>query len=365
MKALHQIVPSLQPGDAVSQHALEVRRLLREHGLESDIYVDGAHASLRRDVHHYRELRTRGRASEVGLLYQFAIGSPAADFLLDRPERRLVNYHNVTPASFFRPWDHHEAIATLVGRKQLDNLAAGTELAIAVSSFNEQELLEVGYRRTAVVPPLVDLDGFERGVDERALDALMTAKGRGGADWLFVGRRVPHKAQHDVVKAFALYREVYDPAARLHLVGGAGTRSYVAALDRYIADLGLSGVVDVAGSVSPGQLAAHYRAADVFVCLSEHEGFCIPLLEAMHHEVPIVAFAAAAVPETLGDAGVVLRHKDAATVAAAADLVVGDAGLRRRLVSAGARRLHDFDLERTRERFLAALQPVLASAVGS
>ena len=153
---------------------------------------------------------------------------------------------------------------------------------------------------------------------------------------MFVGRVAPNKAQHDVVKAFAWYRRVFDAEASLTLVGGVSAGSYWSALERFVDGLGLSGVVRLAGSVSDVELEGLYRSADVFVCLSEHEGFCVPLLEAMAHGVPVVAFGAAAVPETLGDAG-----------------------LRAGLVGAGRRRLEHFSLARTRRTLLDALQPIL------
>jgi glycosyltransferase involved in cell wall biosynthesis len=180
-----------------------------------------------------------------------------------------------------------------------------------------------------------------------------------GARWLFVGRVAPNKAQHDVVKAFAWYRRVFDAGASLTLVGGVSAGSYWSALERFVDGLGLSGVVRLAGSVSDAELEGLYRSADVFVCLSEHEGFCVPLLEAMAHGVPVVAFGAAAVPETLGDAGLVLASKRPGLVAEAVGRVMRDEGLRARLVGAGRRRLEHFSLARTRRTLLDALQPVL------
>jgi L-malate glycosyltransferase len=176
---------------------------------------------------------------------------------------------------------------------------------------------------------------------------------------LFVGRVAPNKAQHDVVKAFAWYRRVFDAEASLTLVGGVSAGSYWSALERFVDGLGLSGVVRLAGSVSDAELEGLYRSADVFVCLSEHEGFCVPLLEAMAHGVPVVAFGAAAVPETLGDAGLVLASKRPGLVAEAVGRVMRDGGLRARLVGAGRRRLEHFSLARTRRTLLDALQPIL------
>jgi glycosyltransferase involved in cell wall biosynthesis len=358
--AVHQFVPTLRPRDAVAAHARHVRRALRDAGLESEIFVERAEGAPAGDVAHFREFR--GGRSGTWLLYQLSTGSPMARFLQARPEPRIVSYHNVTPASFFAVWDPAQEVRLRAGRHEMRQLAAGTALGLAVSGFNRAELDEAGYRRTAVTPVLLDPADLDAGADGRRLDELVAAKAGGGPDLLFVGRLAPNKCQHDLVKALAVYRRLYGVPARLHLVGDAACPPYAAALRSYVADLGLEGAVRFHGSVPPGALAAAYRAADVFVCLSEHEGFCVPLLEAWHHGVPVVAFAAAAVPETVAGAGLLLTAKDPAAVAAAVHRVVADAALRRRLVAAGAERLTDFSLERGRRALLAAVGDAVAAA---
>ncbi len=361
MRAIHQFLPDLSPGDASSNHTLLIQQELRAMGLESEVYSHTTHASLAGRARPYTSYAPAPGGGGERLLYQLAIGSVVADFLLARAEPLLVDYHNLTPGEFFADWAPPVVYGQTWGRQQLAALAPRTELALADSSFNRAELDDAGYRRTEVIPILLDTDAFDRAVDQAALDRLLAAKAGGGADWLFVGRVVPNKAQHDVVKAFAAHRRVFDPSARLHLVGGTSVPAYADALERYVDALGLSHAVELAGSVSSGVLAAQYRAADVFVCLSEHEGFCVPLLEAMHHQVPIVALGAAAVPETLGRAGIVLDGKAPLTVAAAVDRVLGDEQLRRGLVAAGTSRLDDFALDRSRARLRAAIESLDAA----
>ena len=179
---------------------------------------------------------------------------------------------------------------------------------------------------------------------------------------MFVGRMAPNKAQHDVVKAFALYRRVFDSRARLWLVGGSSSDAYVRACRELADRLGVGSAVEFAGSVSQEALTAYYRSADVFVCLSDHEGFCVPLLEAMWHGVPVVAFGSSAVPETLGAGGVCLPEKSASVVASAVWRVVSDPGLRSSLVAAGRRRLGDFELSKTRATFTKAIEQFVEAA---
>jgi glycosyltransferase involved in cell wall biosynthesis len=220
--------------------------------------------------------------------------------------------------------------------------------------------LEVaGYGRTAVLPILFDPEALEAEVDGRRLERLLGDKAGGGSDLLFVGRIAPNKCQHDLIKLLAVYRRLYDPQARLHLVGGSSSHAYWKALEAYIDHLDLGEAVFLHGAVSPGALAAHYRAADAFVCLSEHEGFCVPLLEAWHHHLPVVALAAAAVPETVAGAGVLLPAKEPARVAAAVDRVLSDPDLRGALVAAGTARLADFSLQRTETILLEHIESLM------
>ena len=358
-RTLHQFVPFLNVG-AVATHILEIQRALHERGWRSEVFageVKPPYVGRARPFEEYDALAAPGDL----LLYHLAHGSPMARWLLGRPERLLVDYHNMTPLEFFEGWDGDLVADAAHGRVQLRALAPRTAFALADSAFNEQELREATFRRTAVVPILLDLDRLESEVDEAALARLLAAKEAGGRDWLFVGRVAPNKAQHDVVKAFAAYRRAYDPQARLHLVGGPSPASYFDAVAGLATSLGLGDAVRLTGPVRAGEIAAHYRAADVFVCLSEHEGFCVPLLEAWHHRVPVVALAAAAVPETLGDGGLLLREKPPTLVATAVHRVLADAALRAALVQAGTARLATFSLGRSRARLFEALEEVEAA----
>jgi glycosyltransferase involved in cell wall biosynthesis len=269
------------------------------------------------------------------------------DWLLGCDEPLLVNYHNITPASLFGPWEPHVGVELDAGRRQMKSLAPRTRFAIADSTYNEAELQGWGYGATAVVPILLDTATFERSVDQRTLDRLRHT----GTVWLFVGRIAPNKAQHDLIKAFSVYRQAYDPNARLRLVGGSSSHAYWTALSDYVSALELGPYVDLCGDVPDGVLAAHYRAADVYVSASDHEGFGVPLLEAMHHRLPVIAYGSTAVPETVGSGGLVLADKEPATMAAAVHRVMSDPALRDALVAAGTRRLADFDLAANRKRF--------------
>ena len=354
MTTIHQFIPSFAPRSAVGNHTLQVRNVLRDLGVHSEVFVGEAKREVEGISTPFHDYAGSGDP-RTWLLYQSSTGSPMVDFLLQRPEPKLVDYHNITPAALFAPWEPHVGVELRAGRRQLADLAPVTELGLADSAYNRDELDRLGYRATAVVPILLDLESFGH-APPAAVDRLRASA---GATWLFVGRLSPNKAQHDLMKALAAYRRAYDPGARLRLVGGSSSHAYSTALERFRSELGLEEAVEFVGEVSDSDLAAHYRAADVFVCASDHEGFCVPLLEAMHHRVPIVAYASTAVPETLGEGGLLLDSKAPVTLAAAVQRVLTDAPLREALLAAGTARLAQVHPDVTRRRLTDVLAPLL------
>lgn len=360
MIEIDQFIPSLVARDAQGAHVTHVRRTLQSMGIVSEIYAMAIDPGIGVDAHPYRSFARVPHQPRTWLMYQLSTGSTIVPWLLARPEPKIVNYHNITPGHLLAPWAPAVGLEVAAGRSQMARLAVVTELAIAVSSYNEKELIEAGYRSTTVVPLFTDLGGAERLGHGEAATSGEVRTARGGR-WLFVGRIVPNKCQHDLVAALAVYRRLYDPHADLTLVGKPTLASYDDALRTYTAELGLTSAVHFAGSVSPEILAAHYRAADVVVCLSEHEGFCVPLLEAMLLGIPIVALAAGAIPETLGGSGLVLDDKSPSTVAAAVHRVMSDSLLRDRMVERGRARAAEFSVDRTAER----LKEVIGGLVGA
>ncbi len=357
---IDQVIPSLASRDAIGGHVVQLRDLLRSRGFESDIFYGNATPDRLDWGLPVSRIGDRSSAGRV-LLYQLSIGSGVADIFRQRGERKFVNYHNITPADLLEAWVPAVGEEVRWGRAQLRDLAPVTEFAIADSVYNEKELQVAGYRSTTTVPLLVDLEGFAGTPDPDLAARLAAQKEGGGADLLFVGKVSPHKGQHDLVKALAAYRRLYDPNARLHLVGGAISEEYQTALERFITELDLTDAVEIAGSVTHEELIAYYAGADAFVCLSNHEGFCVPLLESMYHRLPIVAYTNTAVPETVQSAGLVLPNKEPVRVAAAIDRVVTDPALRSVLAQAASERVEAFALPRVRAGFASALEAAFAA----
>jgi glycosyltransferase involved in cell wall biosynthesis len=364
MVAIHQILPVFAPRDGIGNHTAAIRRALHEMGLSSEIFAGEVNPSAGNGARTIREAHpTRLAAAEPTIwMYHASTGSPVAEWWAALPGRRAIDYHNISPSELFGPWEPAVGVELDHGRRQLAELADVTDWALADSSYNEAELKRLGYRWTAVVPILVDTAHLaDETVDMDALRRLQQRKtSLGGAEWLFVSRLLPHKAQHDVIKALACYRAAFDSNARLTLVGAVGSARYEEALLDFVDDLGLGDAVTLTGSITAGELGAYFRVADVYVSASDHEGFAIPLLEAMAHDLPVVAYASSAVPETVGGAGLLVDDKTPTVMATAVHRAVTDADLRTALIAAGRRRLDELGLQPSIERLRRAVARMLA-----
>jgi L-malate glycosyltransferase len=363
LSAIHQFLPVFAAGDAIGSHVLRIQGILREAGYESGIFADDIHPPVRHLARHYREFVPPGDAAPTWLLYHLSTGSPMAAWLGQAPVPVAVDYHNITPARYFERWMPEAAAVARAARSDMRGLATESRFALADSTYNAAELTAEGYRDVSVVPILLDFSEYDGPADPRTLARLERLAEGGGTRWLHVGRFVPNKGQHDLIAAFAAYRRIFDGRARLSLVGDWTLRHYVRDLDRMAVELEIADAVEFRGVLTFPELLAEYRAAGVYVSLSEHEGFCVPVLEAMHFGVPVVALATAAVPETVGDGGMLLDSKDPVMVAAAVHRVLTDTALREQLVAAGRHRVGHFSLENNRRRLLEVMSARLTAPV--
>jgi L-malate glycosyltransferase len=355
---VNQFVHSFVDHDAISSHVRHLRRIISSLGITTDVYA-GEWRGDRSKAKSFRDYEAH--ADDTWNLYHLSTASPIADFLDGRPEHLALNYHNVTPYEFLAPWEPVVAPELEIARKQLSNLASKAEAAIGVSRFNESELISAGYRNTSVAPILFDPGDFENQQDAKVAVELNKAKSTGGIDWLFVGRITPHKCQHQIIQAFAIYKRLYDSKARLHLVGGVSSHLYWTVLKQYAEQLNIKDSVFITKGVSNAALGAYYRNCDVFVCLSEHEGFGVPVLEALWNNMPVVAYNAGAVGEVLGSAGVVMSEKSPALVAAAVHRVASDPVIREQLAQAGQARLEQYSLSHSEQVWREAIEKLVAN----
>jgi L-malate glycosyltransferase len=352
MSGIHHFVPVLHRGDAVGRHTQRLREATRARGVPSEIFVDTVDDDTAAETMPVLSYPETAQPGDV-VVYQFATASAMAPWLAGRSETLVVNYHNVTPPELMAPWDNHLALGQLRAQGDLRLLAPRTSLAVADSRYNEAHLAASGFTTTAVISPSAALQAA--GAATAAAQATVLPR---GARWLAIGRVSPNKGLESTIAALAVARAHGDPGATLLLIGKPATDSYDAALHRYAAELGLAGAVQFAGHAGDATVASAYAGADVLVVTSEHEGFCVPVVEAMAAGLPVVAFDQGAVPEVLGGAGVLVSDKDPYALAAAIAALLRDAPRRNAVVEAGRRRLAALDLDSAADRFVNLLVPL-------
>jgi glycosyltransferase involved in cell wall biosynthesis len=342
-----QVLCAAGPVDAVTNQVFAWRGRFDEWGWEGADYSARVAPGFRTPA--LRDLRELEPVDGEVVLVHYSGYASGLERVLAATRRTLLVSHNVTPPRYFWAIDPVTAAVCELGREQLGRLAAAAGAVAGVSEFNGRELEQLSGRPAAVIPVLFQPGPIPDDLVEP--DRPPTV--------LFVGRRAPHKRQDLVIAAFARYRRS-SPGARLVLVGSPATDEFEAEL-RALADRLAPGRVRFEREISGARLASHYAEADVFLCLSEHEGFCVPLLEALHFGVPVIARDAGAVAEVLGDAGMLLGNGDrTATVAELLRIVVGDGELRAELRERGARRLEHYDAGRTAARLRAAVEELAA-----
>jgi glycosyltransferase involved in cell wall biosynthesis len=341
--------------DAVGEHTLALRDGLHRAGVPSDIYIERIDPRTAAETRPYRDYAAEASDGDV-IVYQVATASEMAGWIARRHEPLVLNYHSITPPDFFRPWNNDITRGQVEAQQELGLLAPRAVLGVAVSRFDADELARAGCPRTEVVP-VANVANPPPSPDPAMLERL-SGQRRTGTQWLSVGRLAPNKAHERAITALLAAHASTDPDARLTVVGAPTERHYAAALRRFAAELGLAGDVDFVTGLSDTELAAFYRAADVLVMLSAHEGFGVPLIEAMGQGLPIVARRAGAVEETVGDAALLVDDTRPRGVAAAIAQLLADAPSRDRMVAAGRRRVSELGLEHAADRFVEVVLAV-------
>jgi len=324
---VHQVLATLGYGDAIGNEVLGIQRVLRNAGYESEIFVETADHRLEPLTRDYRELVDASHRDNL-LLHHFSLGSKASRIAYALPDRMALIYHNITPPEYFVGVHRRLARQCFRGRRELQAYANRCDLAMGDSEFNRQDLEALGFPRTAVLPVVPDLshlDSEPNWVVARDFDD----------DWtnvIFVGRVIANKKIEDLIRFFHAYQTIFNPRSRLLIVGAhGGFERYLSSLHYLIATLGTSHVHFV-GHVSNEELVAFYEVGDLFLCASEHEGFCVPIVEAFFQQVPVLAYAATAVPATMDGAGVLFEDKTPVHVAELMDAILSNAGLQDRIV---------------------------------
>lgn len=330
-----QFLPAYHRGDAIGDEATHMRDVLRQQGFASEIYCLSCDPGLEAESRPFVEYPAPA-ASDAAILH-FALPSPLTRALAGLPCKKAIVYHNITPAHFFADFNPEMARICRVGRRELAGLAASVDLALADSEFNRGELQDLGFRRSEVFPLFVDFQRYEKPPSRFVHDLFKD----GRLNILFVGRIVPNKRIENLIKVAFYYKKYISPLVRLIIVGKTGSLpSYYQSLQRLVDEFYLKREeVHFAGHVPEEEMFALYRASDVFLSLSEHEGFCLPLIESMVFDLPVVALDSTAVPFTLDGAGVMVKEWRVEAVAELVARVARDGRLREAVLLGQKRRL--------------------------
>jgi len=345
---INQWVPGFAIGDAISNSALAMQNIVKKWGISSEIFSPFKHTSpnmrdLCKDWAGFGEYSSKDNI----VIYHFSIGSEMSQAFSSIPDKKILIYHNITPDRYFRQLNAEKALILRQGREELRMLKDVPDLALGVSEYNRQELKKWGYSNTKILPNIIDFNIL----NQKPKKALLRRYSDNWTNILFVSRVVPNKRIEDLIKVFYYYKNTINSKSRLFIVGSfIGMERYYAWLNALVLELGLMDVV-FTGHIKESELIAYYRIADTFLCMSEHEGFGIPLLESMYFGVPVIAYNAAAVPYTLSGSGILVKERNYAKIAELIDIVLRNGSLRVKVIEGQKKRLEDFTLLKIEKQF--------------
>ncbi|MCK5055938.1 MAG: glycosyltransferase family 4 protein [Candidatus Aminicenantes bacterium] len=325
---VHQFLTSYSYGDAIGNEAFEIRNFLREQGYESEIFALFYHPKYADRIINYLEYDRYSHEDNI-VIFHFSIGSPVSKKFMRVPDKKVIIYHNITPHTFFL--DYHRVLAKdcYKGRIELKSFTGKVDLALGDSQYNEQELKEAGFARTGVLPLVMDFDKFST----KTVPVLDKLFNDGKTNILFVGRIIPNKKVEDVLKNFHLYQEHFNADSRLFVVGEyRGFERYLSALHNLAAKLGIKNL-HFTGHIPDNELISYFKLAHLYLHMSEHEGFCAPVPESFYLDIPVVAFNAGAVKETMNNGGILVNRKDYIRIAALMDHILTDALLKKKILA--------------------------------
>jgi len=346
-------MPTVSFGDAVSNDARAIARVISEMGYSTAIYAENVDLRVKdKFVRGISKLPKLGKKDIV--IFNHSTGTDLCYSLPKLAGRKMMIYHNITPPEFFRAYNARAEKLTQYGYEGTEFLADKIDYAMPVSEYNASELRRMGYRCDMFIRPiLIPFEDYEKSPDSSVIEKY---SGDGYVNIVFVGRLAPNKKQEDIIAAFSYYKKHINPRSRLIIVGSeSGMERYGAALRAYAEALGTEDII-FTGQVSFSAILAYYRIADAFLCMSEHEGFCVPLVEAMYFDTPIIAYDSSAIADTLGGSGILIKDKDPVFVAMMIDRLMKDESLREYVLEKQRNRLADFSYENMKARLIEGIK---------
>jgi glycosyltransferase involved in cell wall biosynthesis len=349
---VHQIISAISFGDAVSNDAIALRKILRKNGFTSNLYakyIDPRVSDLVEPIEKYQP-----DPSNI-VIYHLAFGGAGvSEFVMDLPDIKIIKYHNITPPYFFYPYNKDIALGCETGLKELKELATHFQFGFGDSKYNCDDLNKSGFLKTVVLPILLDFERISN------LDGNVNpVKDKNMVDIIFVGRISPNKKQDDIIHIFYFYHFFINKNSRLSFIGKCDDDLYFNHLKNILEKLGLEQSVVFTGLIKDEDLVGYYKTADIFLCMSEHEGFCVPLVESMYFGVPVIAFNSSCIPDTLGNSGILVNDKSRKMeIAELIDLVIKDDVLKEKIVKRQRERLKHFEEKKIEQVLIHSLEEI-------
>lgn len=355
---VYQLLATISFGDAVSNDTLALQSIIKKMGYRTAIFAENIDSRIPKGTAKNYSKFGKPDKNDI-IIYHLSTGSAISRNLYKYKCRKIIIYHNITPPEFFEGYNDASCRICRKGYEEVRALADKVDYCIAVSEYNRQNLIDMGFKcRIDVLPILIPFEDYEKKPNQ---DVIAKYGSDGWTNILFTGRIVPNKKQEDVIRAFAFYKKHINPCSRLFLVGSAaGMERYHRRLISYINALNVRDVI-FPGHIKFDEILAYYSVADVFLCQSEHEGFCVPLIEAMKFDVPVIAYDSTAIGSTLGGSGILMNEKDPVVTACMIDRLVKDERLREKVIANQRERLADFDNEKIGSRFEKLLADFIAN----
>lgn len=340
-----QIVPTLAYGDAVGNDAMALKCVIQDMGFDTEIYAENIAHPRKVHAELIDQIPTLLK-DDIAILH-LSTGAKINNDFANFSCRKIIRYHNVTPPEFFEENDSFIADVNKKALQSVEYLADKVDYCLADSEFNRQDLISYGYKcKIDVLPILIPFEDYTKKADEKILK-----KYKNVPVILFTGRIAPNKKHEDLIKSFCVYKKYYNPEAVLILVGSYKQSDiYFQKLIKYLEDIDAKDVI-FTGHIHFDEILAYYQVANIFLCQSEHEGFCVPLVEAMFFDVPIVAYNSTAIPSTLGKCGFVMDTKDPLLVAGVLNEIYKRMEIRNQLIIEQRKRLEEFSFERIKNQF--------------
>lgn len=362
-KKIVQLIHTLAYGDAISSETLALKRTFAKQGYQSEIVAIHRDYRLTNEALALSDSRELLQNHSGELILHYSLGSPLnAVYLEATKAHRSIIYHNLTPPHWFEGVNPRVYADIQAGIVELPKLLAISDRVISDSKFNAGEIKKLGYN-SEVLEIAIDPKRWDVPSDAGYIQAL---KGFGALDVLHVGRLAPNKCIEDILKTFYFLKHYIHPHSRLWLVGvDTDTELYSFSLKRLMYELSLEGSVNFLGQQSDSQVRAMYEGCSVYLCMSEHEGFCLPIVEAMRFGLPVIAYASSAVPDTVGQGGILCHEKRHAEIAALCEKLHIDKELRAKVIAAGHARVNEMSFERFERESLKLFEPTSGAAIGA